>query len=152
MKGADLYAGGNFTTAGGVSANHVAKWNGSRWEALGSGTDGIVLALAVIGGNLYAGGDFAHAGGNDADSLARWNGSSWSSVGSGLSPNDWGGPWVETLAVSGSDLYVGGFFAVAGGTNVAKVNGSAWQRLGNGVDNPPSPVRALAPAVATEER
>jgi len=26
VMGGELYAGGYFTTAGGVSANHVAKW------------------------------------------------------------------------------------------------------------------------------
>ena len=29
--------GGQFTTAGGDSANYVAKWNGSAWSALGLG-------------------------------------------------------------------------------------------------------------------
>ena len=33
----NLYAGGDFTTAGGVSANSIAKWDGSSWSALGSG-------------------------------------------------------------------------------------------------------------------
>ena len=33
----NLYAGGDFTTAGGVSANRIAKWDGSSWSALGSG-------------------------------------------------------------------------------------------------------------------
>ena len=28
-----------FTTAGGVAANYIAKWNGSAWSALGSGMD-----------------------------------------------------------------------------------------------------------------
>src|SRR5262249_22825920 len=36
-SGSDLYAGGYFTTAGGTVANHIAKWNGSGWSALGSG-------------------------------------------------------------------------------------------------------------------
>ena len=53
----NLYAGGDFTTAGGVSANCVAKWDGSAWRALGSGLNSVVRALAVDGsGNLYAGG------------------------------------------------------------------------------------------------
>ena len=34
----NLYAGGNFTTAGGVAANYIAKWNGSAWSALGART------------------------------------------------------------------------------------------------------------------
>src|SRR5258707_7117060 len=29
--GTDLYAGGSFSTASGVSPNHIAKWNGTRW-------------------------------------------------------------------------------------------------------------------------
>jgi hypothetical protein len=59
----NLYAGGWFTTAGGVNASSIAKWNGTSWSALGEGTDDVVDALAVGGsGNLYAGGDFRMAG------------------------------------------------------------------------------------------
>ena len=36
----DLYAGGQFNMAGGVSASRIAKWNGSAWSALGSGVLG----------------------------------------------------------------------------------------------------------------
>ena len=63
MSGTTLYAGGYFTTAGEVSANYVAKWDGNAWSALGSGLDGYVFALAVSGTNLYAGGNFTNAGG-----------------------------------------------------------------------------------------
>ncbi len=66
----NLYAGGNFTTAGGVAANHIAKWNGTSWSALGSGMNSTVYALAVdASGNLYAGGDFTTAGGVTATIL-----------------------------------------------------------------------------------
>ena len=37
-----LYAGGEFTTAGGNAANDIAQWNGSSWSALGSGMNGDV--------------------------------------------------------------------------------------------------------------
>src|SRR5688500_16979329 len=33
----ELYAAGKFSTAGGTSANRVAKWNGTGWSALGAG-------------------------------------------------------------------------------------------------------------------
>src|SRR6266436_3774410 len=49
VSGNDLYAGGYFVTAGGVSANRIAKWDGSSWSALGSGMNGTVNALAVLG-------------------------------------------------------------------------------------------------------
>jgi hypothetical protein len=51
---------------------------------------------------------------------------------------------VSVLAVSGSDVYVGGLFTMAGGTAanyIAKWNGSAWSALGSGLNNQ---IRALA--------
>lgn len=60
----DLYAGGYFTTAGGVVANNIARWDGISWSALGSGINDNVYTLTVDGaGNLYAGGYFTTAGG-----------------------------------------------------------------------------------------
>ena len=74
----NLYAGGDFTNAGGASANRIAKWNGFSWSALGSGVDDVVEALAVDGsGDVYAGGRFATAGGVAANRIAKWDGSSW---------------------------------------------------------------------------
>ena len=52
VSGTTLYAGGGFTTAGGVTVNCVAKWNGSAWSALGTGMDYDVYALAVSGTTL----------------------------------------------------------------------------------------------------
>ena len=73
VSGTDLYAGGSFTTAGGTAANHIAKWNGSAWSALGSGMDSEVDALAVSGTDLYAGGCFTTAGGKVAGHVAKAN-------------------------------------------------------------------------------
>jgi hypothetical protein len=54
-----LYAGGDFTVIDGTSANYVARWNGSNWEALtGEQLPNPVTALAVFNGVLYAGGVF----------------------------------------------------------------------------------------------
>jgi len=133
--GTDLYAGGSFTTAGGVSANSVAKWDGVNWSPLGSGmnTNTAVQALAVIGTNLYAGGQFTTAGGVSANYVAKWNGSTWSALGSGMNGH------VFTLVVMGTDLYAGGNFTTAGGVsanNIARWDGSSWSPLGNGMNYP----------------
>jgi len=130
----DLYAGGRFSVVGNVTANRVAKWNGSAWSTLGSGTNNDVLALALDGsGNLYAGGQFSSAGGTAANFVAKWNGSAWSALGSGTSGT------VRALALDGSgNLYAGGWFSIAGETatsNVAKWNGSAWSALGSGTND-----------------
>lgn len=133
--GSELYAGGDIKTIGGSTANHVAKWNGSTWSALGSGLNDAIQALAVIGTDLYAGGYFTTAGSVVANRIAKWDGSSWSALGSGVA-GDSAECSVKTLAVKGADLYAGGIFDTAGGVpakNVAKWNGISWSALGSGV-------------------
>jgi hypothetical protein len=136
-NGAALYAGGSFTSAGGVPASFVAKWTGSGWSAVGGGTDGFVYALTVYddgaGPALYAAGSFGSAGGVTASWIAKWDGSSWSPLGSGLSGGFTG---ARALAVhddgSGPSLFVGGDFTRAGGASanrVAKWDGATWSRL-----------------------
>jgi len=79
-SGNALYAGGQFTTVGGVLANYIARWNGSSWSALDRGLEFTAAALAVadLGGtgtpDLYAGGSFRHAGPMRSWGLARWLG------------------------------------------------------------------------------
>jgi hypothetical protein len=150
--GPALYVGGYFTTAGGVPANKIAKWDGAQWSTLGSGMDGPIVpgvfALTVFddgtGPALCVGGRFTVAGGTPANSIAKWDGMQWSSLSSGV---DWPfGPHVGTLAVfddgTGTALYAGGRFTTAGGTpanNIAKWNGMQWSSLGSGTEEPPDP-------------
>src|SRR5260370_3140114 len=79
--GPALYAGGEFTTAGDVVANRIAKWNGTQWSTLGSAMNGSVMALAVfhdgIGPALYAGGEFTVAGAEAARRVAKSDGPPW---------------------------------------------------------------------------
>jgi hypothetical protein len=141
LSGSDLYAGGDFTTAGGVGALRIAKWDGSSWSALSSGINGGVTALAVSGSDLYVGGGFTTAGEIGLNYIAKWNGSGWDALSSGLNGA------VYALAVSGSDLYAGGVFTTAGGmpaTNIAKWDGSNWTALGSGIEGDPAAVYTLA--------
>jgi hypothetical protein len=66
-----LVVGGGFATAGGVSANHIVRWNGTSWQPLEHGTDSITLALTVHNGDLIAGGHVARAGGPGSADIAR---------------------------------------------------------------------------------
>jgi hypothetical protein len=137
--GPALYAGGQFSTAGGVPAVSIAKWNGANWSPLGSGTaNHWVRSLAVFdagtGPALYAGGNFTQIGGlTNANHIAKWNGSTWSPLGPGT------GDTVLALQVfnggAGAALYAGGSFT-SPANHIARWNGSTWSSLGSyGADN-----------------
>ncbi len=165
VSGTDVYIGGDFTNVAGIDeADYIVKWDGSTWSALGSNGSGDgalnseVQALAVDGTNLYVGGWFTDAGGvATADFVARWDGSStWSGLGSNAGDGEIAtlpGTVVFALAVSGTDLYVGGgFYDVAGiaeADAIAKWDGSDWSNLGSDFGNDgailgPAVVYALA--------
>lgn len=126
----DLYAGGFFTTAGGITANRIAKWNGSAWSALGTGADSDVHNVAVApNGDVYIGGAFL----SPATRIAKWNGSAWSGLGTGANAT------VRALAITlAGTVYAGGEFTSIDGvaaTRIAKWNGSVWTALGSGLNN-----------------
>ena len=115
ISGTDMYVGGSFTRAGPIAANYIAKWNGSSWSALGAGVDFHVLALARQGNTLYVGGRFTSAGGNTAHYIAQWDtsGQTWSPLTSN-SREGVGGGAVNALAITGTQVYVGGYFTRVG--------------------------------------
>jgi hypothetical protein len=136
-----LFAGGDFNLAGGISANNVARWDGSVWTAVGN-IGGIVNALTVFdedgaGVNpprLFAGGGFANR-------ISRWNGSTWSVVGTGINNG-----LVTSLAVYNNSLYVGGTFTNAAGVGanyIARWNGSSWSTVQSGGSGVNAAVYAL---------
>jgi hypothetical protein len=77
--GTALYVGGNFSSAGGIPVNNLAKWDGASWSSVGLGLNfGVDSLLAYDDGSgpaLYVGGNFSYMGGVDADGIVRWNGS-----------------------------------------------------------------------------
>ncbi len=75
--GEALYAGGNFTTAGGVAVTRLAMWDGLGWSAVGSaGLNGYVYALDAFtyDGGLYVGGTFTTSGTPSANRIVRRGG------------------------------------------------------------------------------
>jgi hypothetical protein len=134
----DLIAGGYFTSAGGQAASRVARWDGSAWQALGTGVNALgtvgdaVMAVTVYNGDVIAGGQFTTAGGQSANRIARWDGSAWQAMGTGMDDVVW------SLIVYDGDLIAGGSFITAGGeaaNRVARWDGSTWQPMGTGMDN-----------------
>jgi len=140
VVGSDVYAAGDFSTAGAVAASCIAKWNGTAWSALGTGLGSTApggataYALAVSGTRVYVGGEFTTAGGKAALNVAQWNGSTWAAVGPGITGST---SSVRALAVTGTTVYAGGNFSVTAGATanfIARSTGSSWTTVGLGLN------------------
>jgi Secretion system C-terminal sorting domain len=135
VSGNDLIVGGLFHSADGDSSmSHVAKWNGTNWDSLGSGTNDWVTSVAVDNNDIYVGGSFTNAGGqSNTQYIARWDGINWNSVGEGLNLH------VSTLVKDGNNLYVGGAFRNAGGNpdadRIAIWNSTSWEAMDKGFND-----------------
>lgn len=116
----NLYAVGDFYEAGGIYVNRIAKWNGSNWSPLGTGTTSADLGanaraevVATHGRDVYVGGAFTQVGGIPVSRIAKWNGTFWMPLGTD-STNGVNGE-VRSLAVDDTGIYVAGRFDRAGG-------------------------------------
>jgi hypothetical protein len=124
--GTDVYVGTDANDIAGIlQADHVARWNGSAWSALGADSGGsngwlptttTINALIGTGSNLFVTGTFQNANGDArADNVAFFDGTQWHPVGSDGAGN---GPWSGNglaLALVDSQLYAAGTFTSAGG-------------------------------------
>jgi len=135
VRGNALYVGGRFTSASGVAATNIARWDGTNWWPVGEGLNAQVHDLAMVGEDLYACGQFRRIGSMQVTNIARWDGMNWHSLGATFYRR-FGSVGVTELAVSGSDLYVGGAFDEVSGVparSVARWDGQQWWALGSGV-------------------
>ena len=131
----NIYVGGSFSEVGSTVLNNIAKWDGTKWTALGAGLEGDVYTMTVDKyGNLYAGGKFNLSGNTKVNHVAKWDGTNWTALSTGLDSN------CHTLATDGKYLYVGGMFNKAGGQpakNIARWDliEHTWSSLGTGLNS-----------------
>jgi len=75
LNGPELYAAGEFTTAGGAPAANLAKWTGSSWTTTGTGTESFITCLHTFRDDptpsLFAGGGFASMNGQQVQKMSR---------------------------------------------------------------------------------
>jgi hypothetical protein len=148
----ELYVGGAFTTIAGQSCNHIARFDGYRWQPVGTGTNGPVFSLAVYsyGGNSYlcVGGGFSTAGGKTVSNIAAWGLGTWDNSLTTQFGQGTNNIVYALLSPGAGQLYVGGTFTTAGGgpaSRIAFFNGASWSALGTGIQGGTNPtVYALA--------
>ncbi|UYV12820.1 MAG: hypothetical protein NCW75_00695 [Phycisphaera sp.] len=131
--GPALYMGGAFSTAAGLDANRIVRWDGATWTTLGDrslpGLLGRVIAIQPHdfgdGEHLYVGGDFVFGPAQPAPGVHRWDGIAWSTAGES-GPTD--GAVYEMTSFAG-DLYASGRFIRLGdatGAGIGRFDGSEW--------------------------
>ncbi len=136
VYGSDLYVGGEFLQAGGMTVHHIARWDGQAWSSVAGGmSDGFwpaVTSLAVHEDRLIAGGWFQRAGATPASYIAAFDGTDWAALGDGVDNFVWSVVSYDGLIIAGGD------FLNAGGTAAAHVaawDGASWQPLGAGLSD-----------------
>ena len=145
---AEFVVAGRFSNVGDVAARHIALWDGTAWNALGSGPNldqyGYVQDVAEDSdGLLYVAGRLR----NDAEEpaiAASWDGASWTY----LSPpaSNFGESTALSFSPNG-ELIVGGNFSVTqdySSSGVAAWNGTSWRAFGSGVPYGVVDLEALA--------
>jgi hypothetical protein len=144
----ELIAAGIFSeanTGGGdaITANRLARWNGSTWQPVGDNgvSEGSPSAMAVFGGELYVGGSFDFAASGSANqiavsNIAKWDGANWAFVGDEELAGTVGS--IFSLVSTANHLYVGGGFnsieLVTGNQRltagrIARWDGTSWEQL-----------------------
>jgi len=145
VKDGSLYMGGRFNQAGDVIANHIARYDGANFYALGekpaNGFATPPITVSCIGqadDGVYVGGLFTAAGKTLLNRIARWDGTNWNDVGGGTIGGSSGANRVSAIAGRGSDVFVGGTFTGVGAfsvANIARWDGFNWWNMGYGFDS-----------------
>ena len=110
------YIGGRFSAVGGVPRSNLAHIlaDGSVAPWAPSVND-LVLALAVSGSTVYIGGYFTSVGGQTRNYIAALDATTGAATAWDPSAGSRWPCFVTALAVSGSTVYVGGWFTTIGG-------------------------------------
>jgi hypothetical protein len=132
----DLIAAGQFSSAGGVVANRIARWNGGAWQALGAGAASSVLALAACNSDLVAGGGFSVVGGQVSSRVARWS--------------DMGVPWIAQQPAAQPFLCPGSeaHFTIAPANGYGPLT-FRWRRNASPLTDGPTPSGSVISGSAT---
>jgi hypothetical protein len=160
----NVYIGGRFNTAGGITVNNIAMWNGT-WNTVGSsiniglvGNDGTsttatVFCITLYKNILYIGGTFSFVKDTviSLNNIVVWNNISYSALGNGAIGNQ-----VSSIAIYNDVLYASGRFTTINKStgayttnNIASFNltdnpNNYWNNLLNGLGTSSNYVNSIA--------
>jgi len=112
-NGKTLYACGKFSETGdGTKLNHVAKWNGTKWEPLGNGVEKEAFGIALDGETVYVA---------TPEIIYKWDGKSWTKL-----------PELQyaifkSVAVFNGTLYAGGDIQGGQFQGICKFVNGKWE-------------------------
>jgi len=136
-SGPKLYAAGSFGVINGLSAGHLARWDGVNWSTVGvqgvglqAASNSTVIGLASTdfgaGPRLVVAGQFDHADQLSAFGVTAWDGAAFESFGDGHGVFG----WSSTLAEFQGQLHVGGLIGAFGGVlqaSLGRWDGTRWR-------------------------
>ena len=155
----ELIGGGEFTSAGGITADFIARWvedplgfPPAQWAPMGSGFNSSVFAIERFNNATIAAGQFDLSGGTAVNRIARWNEETrtWQPMGAGAG----GGMNGSVRALKAYSLpspplgriqlVAGGSYTTAGGAAANRIaswtdstiapGSPAWTAMGAGFD------------------
>lgn len=135
----NVYTAGTFKNSN--DEYYVAKWDGSSWSELGTGTNplkanGEISALVSDkSGNIYAAGFFTNGATNNNgfNYVAKWDGSNWTELGTASDMMYYPGAILSLTIDKDDNIYAAGNFSdITGKSIVLKWDGSSWSGLGSG--------------------
>jgi len=130
----EIYACGVFLIAGNDTVNNIAKFDGSNWQPIKKGIDGVVNRLYIWNDTLYVGGVFTSVNNGEilCNGIVKCDGNAYYNV-----------PLIEpisnTIAIYSITsfqgcIFVGGNFSLnQNDLNVARLNGNQWESVGGGI-------------------
>jgi hypothetical protein len=155
-SGGGIYVGTDSLDIAGIAqADHVARWDGAAWHAVGANTAGTngwfpasstIDAMETTAGILIAAGSFQNANGiAAADQIAYFDGTKWRPIGSdGAGNGPLGAAHPTALGITQGQLYAGGNMTSAGGDTFAKFLAAHALRQPDAGISPTSPAGPVA--------
>jgi hypothetical protein len=115
VKDSTVYAGGSFTSIGGLERNNIAALDAATGNATAwnPNADGLVRCFLLSGNTVYVGGYFSSIGGEPRNNIAALD----SVTGNATDWNPNANTGVSAITQMGETFFVGGGFTAIGGEN-----------------------------------